>query len=287
MESYSGTEPQVGEIRALRTFRIGPGGVLHPLFSDQPWRPGTNTAHCRVADAVGLDASDAGEHVAPEPNCTCGYYAYATESGALEYPNAKHVLAVVACWGHVIAGTRGLRAQHARVEAIWMSETVPATLAAMVASGYPDALVYADKADMLEAHPLTVLDCYETATPNERALRKVGLRIAVTVALALGLMSAHWLNTHSDVRWVWAAELAFFAGGFIVLQRRRTDLAARRRAVIFLAIALWLVAPYGGAAGTLLLRIPLLQMGALTIFQRRMLAREAGRFPAIIGRPAF
>jgi hypothetical protein len=57
--------------------------------------------------------------------------------------------------------------------------------------------------------------------------------------------------------------------------------------VIFLALGLWLVAPYGGAAGTLLLRIPLLQMGALTIFQRRILAREAGRFPAIIGRPAF
>jgi hypothetical protein len=287
MESYSGAEPQVGEIRALRTFRIGPGGVLYPLFSDLPWTADTNTAHCRVADAVGQDGVGSGEHVAPEPGCTCGYYAYATEEAALEYPNAKYVLAVIACWGHVVAGTRGLRTQHARIEALWMSDSVPANLAGMVAETYSDTTIYSDKQTMVEQHPLSVLECYETASPNERALKRIGLRVAVAVALVVGLLPLHWINRNPDVRWVWAAELAFFAIGFIVLQRRRTDLGARRRAVIFLALALWLVAPYGGAAGTLLLRIPLLQMGALTIFQRRLLAREAGRFPAIIGRPAF
>ncbi|MDP9094257.1 MAG: hypothetical protein M3N95_15310 [Actinomycetota bacterium] len=46
MDAYSGFEPQVGEIRALRTFRIGPGGLLYPLFSDHAWTDGTNTAEC-------------------------------------------------------------------------------------------------------------------------------------------------------------------------------------------------------------------------------------------------
>ena len=121
MEAYAGFDPRVGEIRALRTFRIGPGGVLYPLFSNTPWSDGTNTARCRAGGA----SDESAEHRAPEPDCTCGFYAYACEAAAAEYPNARHVLATVACWGRVIAGTRGIRAEHGRIEAIWMSETVP------------------------------------------------------------------------------------------------------------------------------------------------------------------
>ncbi len=51
MEAYAGFEPRVGEIRALRTFRIGPGGVLYPLFSNTPWSDGTNTARCHAGAA--------------------------------------------------------------------------------------------------------------------------------------------------------------------------------------------------------------------------------------------
>ena len=118
MDAFAGFEPQVGEIRAVRSFRVGPDGALYPLFSDQAWVDGTNTARCRVSP-------DDPDHGAPDPECTCGFYAYASARAADEYPHARHVLAVVACWGRVIAGSRGIRAEKARIEAIWMSPKVP------------------------------------------------------------------------------------------------------------------------------------------------------------------
>jgi hypothetical protein len=285
MEAYSGVEPHVGEITAVRTFRIGPGGVLYPLFSDLPWLAGTNTAICRVTAASDEPGHD--EHLAPEPGCTCGYYAYATDEAAQEYPNSRHVVAIIACWGHVIAGTRGLRAQHARVEAIWMSDTVPSDLADEVRAHYPGLASYTDKAEMLAAHPPTVLDCYEFEAPRERALKRLGLRLATLAALVLGVLPLRWQEHNLDLRWLWITVTAFFVLGFVVLQRRRTDLAARLLSVVFAAIVMWLAAPYAGAAGTLLLRVPLIQMTAITIFQRRLLAREANRFPALIGQPNY
>src|SRR5882762_5927320 len=112
MEAFSGFEPQVGEIRALRTFRIGRDGGLYPLFSDVRWAAHANTARCR-SPGMGRDETD---HLVVEPGCTCGFYAYADEQTAAEYPHSRHVLAVVACWGRIIAGTRGLRSQYTRVE---------------------------------------------------------------------------------------------------------------------------------------------------------------------------
>ena len=41
-------EPQLGEIRAVRTFRVGPGGLLFPLFSRRPWVDGDNEAACHA-----------------------------------------------------------------------------------------------------------------------------------------------------------------------------------------------------------------------------------------------
>ena len=284
MDAYDGMDLQVGEIRAVRTFRIGPGGTLYPLFSDSPWLEGANTARCRLAPPLGVDVSGWEPHTAPEPDCTCGYYAYGSEEAALEYAFARHVLAVISCWGHVVAGTRGIRAQHARVEAIWMSETVPADLAAMVRSQYPSVEVFADKASMLAAYPPSTLECYVAEPPRDRLAKRVALRIAVGTALVVGLLPPHWLSSNSNARLVWAAELAFFVLAALVLRRRRTDFHARRRALLFFALALWLIAPFAGVAGTLLLRLPLMQLAALTAVQRRLIAQEATRFPATVGR---
>ena len=276
MEAYAGFEPRIGEIRALRTFRIGPGGVLYPLFSSTSWSDGTNTARCHA----GAASDESAEHRAPEPDCTCGFYAYAGEAGAAEYPNARHVLAVVACWGRIIAGTRGIRAEHGRVEAIWMSDTVPPDLAAQVVSRYPCVAPYSDKLAMLAAHPPTVLESYEIEAPRERATKRVALRLAIVVALIVGVLPPHWLGSNQDARIVWAAELCFFLVGVAVLRRKRTDIAARRRMVLFAAVALWLVAPFAGAVGVILLRLPLIQIAALMMIQRAVLARAASVFPA-------
>jgi hypothetical protein len=282
MESYAGFEPQVGEIRALRTFRIGPGGVLYPLFSDTAWSDGTNTASCTAPGS-----SDPGPvaHHAPDPDCTCGFYAYASEAGAAEYAYARHVLAVVACWGRVIAGTRGIRAEHGRIEAVWMSDTVPPDLAALVATRYPSTTPYSDKSAMLAAHPPTVLDCYETDPPRERTVKRWGLRLSIIVALMVGVLPTDWLGSNHDARVVWAGELCFFLIGVAILRRRRTDLAAKRRMLLFVAVALWLVAPFAGAVGVVMLRLPLIQVGALAVVQRQLFARAASQFPAEISAP--
>ena len=282
MDAYAGFEPQIGEIRALRTFRIGPGGVLYPLFCDSPWTDGANTARCRASGP-----SDAGRqpHSAPDPDCTCGFYAYASESSAAEYPFARHVLAVVACWGHVIAGTRGIRAEHGRIEAIWTSGAVPRDLAAQVAQRYPSTSTYADKDAMLVEHPATMLDCYEVDEPRERTIKRLGLRVLILVALIVGLLPTRWLGSNNDARVVWAAGLCFFLAGVAILRRRRADIAARRRMLVFVAVALWLVAPFAGTTGVLLLRLPLIQIGALAFAQRRIGTRAASRFPALINAP--
>jgi hypothetical protein len=280
VDAYAGFEPQVGEIRAVRTFRVGPGGTLYPLFSGHVWSDGANTAQCMV---IGRTGAAAGAHAAPEPGCTCGFYAFAGEQAAAEYPNARHVLAVVACWGHVIAGTRGIRAEHARIEAIWMSATVPPDLANLVRTRYPATFVYADRSAMLAEHPPTDLDCYEEPAPSERRWRRVGLWAVTAAALVTGVLPARWLGSNQDARIVWAAEMVFFAVGALVLRRRHTDVAARRRGLLFVAVTLWLSAPFAGTIGVLLLRLPLVQIAALFLVQRALLARAASTFPAEVG----
>jgi hypothetical protein len=283
MDAYDGVDLQVGEIRAVRTFRIGPGGVLYPLFTDSPWSDGVNTARCKMP---GPETVRWQPHATPEPDCTCGFYAYASESAARENPRARHVLAVVSCWGHVIAGTRGIRAEHARIEAIWMSGAVPSDLAAMVATRYPTAAVFADKDTMLAAHPPTALDCYVAEPPRGRRGTRVALRLGVAAALVLGLLPPRWVSGNHDARMVWAAELGFFVIAALILRRRpRTDSVAAGRVLLFSAAALWLVAPYAGVAGTILLRLPMIQIAALTAVQRRLMTQEATRFPATIGPP--
>jgi hypothetical protein len=280
VDAYAGFEPQVGEIRAVRTFRVGPGGALYPLFSNTPWGDGANTARCR---AVRLAAVSGPSHPAPDPDCTCGFYGYASDAAAGEYPNARHVLAVVACWGRVVAGTRGLRTEHARVEAIWMSATVPAELAAMVGERYRSVSVYTDKATMLAEHPPTELDCYEEPAQAEAAWRRFGRWLGIGGAIVLGTLPAHWLGSNRDARIVWGAVLAFFVVAAVLSRRRQADLAARRRGLVAFAVALWLLAPFAGPVGVLLLRLPLIQIAALLFVQRVLLARAASTFPAEVG----
>jgi len=276
MEAFAGFEPQVGEIRAVRSFRIGADGVLYPLFSDHAWTDGANAAHCRVTHGHPT-------HDVPDPECTCGFYAYASVRAADEYPHARHVLAVVACWGRVIAGTRGIRAQHARIEAIWMSPKVPEYLRQAVAERYPSVSVEPDVEQLLAAHPPTVLDCYEPQPPPESSAARLRLRIALGVALLTSVLPQSWLGGTRTAYILWAAEFLVFLGAALYVRHRSSDITSRRRAMLLATVALWLIAPLAGAAGILLLRLPLLQLGALSLAQRTMLFRSARSFPADIG----
>jgi hypothetical protein len=270
---FAGFEPEVGEIRTLRSFRIGAGGRLVPLFSPHAWQDGTNEAECGLP-LTRLDDA----HLAPGIDCSCGFYGYGDVRSAGEYPFARYVLAVVACWGRVVAGTRGVRSQYARIEAVWLSPAVPRELAAKVAGAYPSIEVFDDRAAMLEAHPLTMLDCYDSprVVSNPRRVRDLAVVAAV---LAAGFAPARWITSGPG----WIPWLAAVAGLLVVAlrpSRRKADAGQQRRRVVAFALALWLLATPTGPIGFLILRLPLLQLGFLGAVQRRNLRRLARTFPA-------
>ena len=183
------SEPLVGEIRAVRTFRLGAGGRLFPLFDDTAWSAGTTTARCRFTP-------DDASHVAPETGCSCGLYAGATPADTAQYPHAAHVLAVVALWGGVVVGTPGVRAQYGRVEALWLSDAVPHALARQAAAAYPGTAVFADREVMVREHPPSVLPDYEPAQAPGRGRRRrrvLGAALLVTalvVAVVAGAVGS-------------------------------------------------------------------------------------------------
>jgi hypothetical protein len=181
---------RVGEIRALRTFRLSGSGCLRPVaYQVGPWADGANTAHClRHA------------HMPAAPGCRCGFYAYGTYRAARDHAEARRVLAVVTCWGRVVPGTRGLRAQHARIEAIWLSARVSPRLARRLRQRYPSATFYRSRRLMLRRHPPTRLETYDPSWPesHERKLRLgrgEALRALLVVAYVLFVGSLGWIAT--------------------------------------------------------------------------------------------
>jgi hypothetical protein len=141
---------RVGEIRALRTFQLSSDGSLRPVaYTDVAWVDGANAASCDLCD-----------HTPAAPGCGCGFWAYGSRGGASQHRAAKHLLAVISCWGRVVPGTLGVRAQYARIEAIWVSGRIPRGRVALLRKRYPSAVVYGSKRAMLRRHRLSRLDSY-------------------------------------------------------------------------------------------------------------------------------
>jgi len=274
VDPFGGFEPQVGQVRALRTFRIGPDGALYPLFSKEPWRDGSNTARCLRTESP--------PHRSPAPDCTCGFYAYGAEQ-SVDHPRSRHVLAVVACWGRIIAGTLGLRAEHCRIEALWLSAAVPTELAALVSRNYPSVAVHRDRSRMLAHHPATELDCYERpARGGGRPAGRLWWSAAIAAAV-LGVFPADWLGGAHSAALVWVALGVFFAVGALPLARRGTDVGSSGRRLLCLATSMWLFASFLGPFGLVFVRLPLLQAASVAGLQHMCLLCEGRGIPAKIG----
>lgn len=180
-----------GSVRGVRTFRVTRDGQLAPVTDRPPWSPGINTAVC---DRRSLRRRLPPAHPAPAPGCSCGLWACGStqalrEAGVL---GASRVLAVVAAHGQVLPATRGFRAQHARIEALWLSPRLDPARRRAVARAYPDAALYSTRAAMLAEHPLTHLEGYALpATPRRPALLAQLLGLTTWPLLAAAL----WLTT--------------------------------------------------------------------------------------------
>jgi hypothetical protein len=256
---FSGTEPLVGEIVGLRTFRIDDSGLLLPLYSDGAWYDGTNTATCSPPTGH----HPRGPHPVPADECECGFYAYGSEAAAAQNRNMRYVQAVVSCWGGVVAGSKGLRAEHARIDAMWINPEAPTWLRKRVASRYPSARMYAQSSAMLAEHPLTSLTCYRRPV-SHRIVPAVAVVLGAAALLTLGLLPFGMLHDSAALWNAWLVVTALTAaltGWLLVGAHGAGHVAA---AFVVAGLLAWLLAPAFGLSGWLL-RVPLLRGIAVAV----------------------
>lgn len=90
----------------FRAWMVDAAGHLLPYTGQAgAWEPGENTATCAHGAC----------HVAPDPACTCGLYAFHAMHPQLR---GEPVVGAIAAWGDMEVYRDGFRAQHARVIAL-------------------------------------------------------------------------------------------------------------------------------------------------------------------------
>lgn len=274
MREFSGTEPLVGEIAGLRTFRVDDSGLLLPLYSNGAWYDGTNTAACSPPTGDHRRAV----HPIPSDDCECGFYAYGSTEAAGQNRHMRYVQAVVSCWGGVVAGTQGVRAEHARIDAIWLHPEAPKSVRSRVARRYPSARMYAGADAMLGEHPLTELSCYDAPKPRRTSSRALAA-VAMAALLVLGLVPYSTLsNTH--VLWeLWIVATAAAAALTAWLVVGTHGVGHFAAAFVMAGVLGWLVAPLFGLSGWLL-RVPLLR-GLAVAIGGYLLALRPHYFPVV------
>lgn len=113
--------------RLLRHLALGSSGpVLTSMWSPVPWPGDTLQAQCRIGSGVPQFHGAAGyeerhqPEIVPVYECSCGIYAYHAPPDARvdRIPPEVLVVGVVAAYGRVIVGERGLRASTVRVLAL-------------------------------------------------------------------------------------------------------------------------------------------------------------------------
>jgi hypothetical protein len=104
---------------AFRSWRVV-DGRLRSVYLPHFWTGRETTARCMHAQApdAGAPRSAAPGHEAPDRGCTCGVYAYYRPD--VNFPTVDHqgVAGIVTLWGAIEVHDEGMRAQHARIEAL-------------------------------------------------------------------------------------------------------------------------------------------------------------------------
>jgi hypothetical protein len=162
--SCDGDKPTyLGAARGRRSFYLDSNGVLRGVTYRAPWRDGENVAECMVTrqvdPMVGLRNSWQSNAMPPyttsgvafaddpdeppaiqqgfewdrcgglDPECGCGFYAY--HSGDVYYATSGpgcRVQGIVEAYGRMVLGTKGYRAQKARILAICAPPATEATV---------------------------------------------------------------------------------------------------------------------------------------------------------------
>jgi hypothetical protein len=188
-------------LRAVRAWDLTSDGWLTGIFFTQIWTPGENKAQCRqtrrTEERICFHPQfdpDAGPDSREWPKChptacfalaqpcptppdptegeRCGFYGFF--DGSRDYEQASRISGVIAVYGHILVGERGLRAQYARILGLFVPDLVvisaPQTDTPAGATTWagPDSVellhehysnipFYATRDDLLAALPLTPL----------------------------------------------------------------------------------------------------------------------------------
>ncbi len=125
----------LGSIRGLRKFNINAANELTGLFYRQAWHVGENVAHHHNIMKMypyayyGLPYSSPQEPIEEDVNaevhsgkafmeCKCGFYAFYGYEHAQEIAYLAEVIGVIEGYGEVIIGSKGFRAQKAKIIAL-------------------------------------------------------------------------------------------------------------------------------------------------------------------------
>lgn len=98
----------IGKVYGLRSFRPMENGEIKPISmmavqSGFIWKEGINEAFCTT-----------GKHDPAVKDCHCGFYAF-TNKNNTEHREYSYVQGVIEAWGTLVLGTKGFRAQKARI----------------------------------------------------------------------------------------------------------------------------------------------------------------------------
>lgn len=163
----------VGEVRAIRTFRLGRDDGLYPLYTALAWRPGGNTAACKRGRG----------HVAPDPDCRCGFYAYGDPAWTVAQPPGGASPGGRRAVG-LTGGSDPRGAGRARTAAGPLAAPPrPGPPRTAVRARSPDVEVLRDRDALLQRHPLTALEGYRGPRLAGHARRVIGRLLAVLAAL--------------------------------------------------------------------------------------------------------
>jgi len=128
IEEISPGREQSGESRApdliepivaFRSWRVV-DGRLRSVYLPTFWTEREMTASCLCSESPDPDAARSARdgHGVPDRGCTCGIYAYYLPD--MNFPTVDHqgVTGIVTVWGAIEVHDEGMRAEHARVEAL-------------------------------------------------------------------------------------------------------------------------------------------------------------------------
>jgi hypothetical protein len=104
---------------AFRSWRVV-DGALRSVYLPQFWTEREVTATCMGSEAPDEHAPRTAPpgHRAPDRGCTCGVYAYYEPDKNFPTVDYRGVIGIVSLWGTIELHEDGMRAEHARVEAL-------------------------------------------------------------------------------------------------------------------------------------------------------------------------